>query len=175
MTQKQRKIFYPVIFFLGVILIIWEINIYRETIINWMIPFGIIMVVGIIAFILDFKNYKNTYKYSGIGLYLYSAMHYVIGFGFIACSIFMLSNYYFADQNTRTESYKIIDRTWLPERVGKTGSEKQPVFTINYKGKRKELVFYSQFYEKMNSYNTVEFETRKGFFGFDILENKKLN
>ena len=43
------------------------------------------------------------------------------------------------------------------------------------KGKRKELVFYSQFYEKMNSYNTVEFETRKGFFGFDILENKKLN
>ncbi|WP_114308690.1 hypothetical protein [Winogradskyella arenosi] len=65
MTQKQRKIFYPVIFFLGAILIIWEINIYRETIINLMIPIGIIMVVGIIAFILDFKNYKSTYEYSG--------------------------------------------------------------------------------------------------------------
>jgi len=77
MTQKQRKIFYPIIFFLGAILIIWEINIYRETIINWMVPVDIIIAVGIIAFILDFKNYKRTYKYSGIGLYLYSAMHYV--------------------------------------------------------------------------------------------------
>ncbi|WP_344730724.1 hypothetical protein [Corallibacter vietnamensis] len=175
MTQKQRKIFYPTIFFLGAILMIFQIKIYRNTIIDLIIPIGIIMVIGIIAFILDFKNYKKTYAYSGIGLYLYSIMHYIIGFGFIVCSIFMLTNYYFADQNVKTESYKIIDRTWLPERVGKTGSEKQPVFTIKYKGKRKELVFYSQFYEKMNSYNTVEFETRKGFFGFDILENKKLN
>lgn len=87
----------------------------------------------------------------------------------------MLTNYYFADQNVKSESYKIIDRTWLPKRLGKYGSENQPVFIINYKGKRKELVFYSQFYEKMNSYTSVEFEVRKGFFGFDILENKKLH
>ena len=154
---------------------VWQINIFRNTIINLVIPIGIILVIGIVAFILDFKNYKRTYEYSGFGLYLYSAMHYIIGFGFMACSIFMLTNYYFADQSVKTESYKIVDRTWLPERVGKNGSEKKPVFIINYKGKKKELVFYSQFYEKMNTYQTVEFETRKGFFGFDILENKRLN
>jgi hypothetical protein len=108
-------------------------------------------------------------------LYIFSSIHYLIGFGFIACSIFILTNYYFADQNLKTESYEIIDRTWLPKRIAKYGSEKKPVFTINYKGEKKELVFYSQFYEKMDLYKTVEFETRKGFFGFEILENKKLN
>ncbi len=175
MTQKQRKIFYPVIFFLGAILIIWEINIYRETIINLMIPIGIIMVVGIIAFILDFKNYKSTYEYSGIGLYLYSAMHYVIGFGFIACSIFMLSNYYFADQNTRTESYEIIRTSSLASGGKYRIDVRTPTFRINYNGKIKELVFSSEFYEKRNFYNNVELDIRQGLFGFDILENKKLN
>ncbi|EDM42896.1 hypothetical protein SCB49_11387 [unidentified eubacterium SCB49] len=177
MTQKQRKIFYPTILFLGAILMIFQIHIYRNTIIDLIIPIGIIIVSGIIAFILDFKNYKKTYDYSAIESYLYAGMHYIIGYGFIACTIFMLVNYYFAEQNIKTESYKIIDRTWLPERVRVRviHSEKQPVFTIDYKGKRKELVFNSQFYEKMNTYTTVEFETRKGFFGFDILENKKLN
>lgn len=152
----------------------FQIQIFRNTIINWLIPALIIITIGIASFLIDFKNYNWTYDYSGFGLYLYSWMHYIFGFGFIACSIFMLTNYYFADQNAKKESYKIIDRTWLPKRVGKLGSEKQPVFIINYKGKKKELVFYSQFYEKMNSYNEVEFETRKGFFGFEILENKKL-
>lgn len=175
MTQKQRKIFYPTLVFLGVILMIFQIQIYRHTIIDIIIPIGIIIVIAIIAFILDFKNYKKSYDFSGIELYLYATMHYIIGFGCIVYSIFILANYYLADQNVTTESYKIIDRTWLPERTGKVGSEKKPVFIINYKGKSKELVFYPQFYEKMNSYNTVELEIRKGVFGFDILEHKKLN
>jgi len=153
----------------------FQIQVFRNTIINWLIPASIIIVIGIVSFLMDFKNYKRTYEYSGIGLYLYSSMHYIIGFGFIACSIFILTNYYFADQNVKTESYEIVDRTSIrgttKHRIGK----EQPVFTINYKGKKKELVFFSEYYEKMNFYKTVEFETRKGLFGFEILENKKLN
>ncbi len=175
MTKKQRKIFYPTIFILGLCLMAWQVTIFRNTIIDLEILIGIILVVGIITFLVDFKNYGKTYKYSGIGLYLYSAIHYLCGFGFMACSIFMLTNYYFADQNVKTESYKIIERTWI--RGGtkyKSKREKQPVFTINYEGKKKELVFYSRYYENMDSYKNVEFETKKGLFGFKILENKKL-
>ncbi len=39
----------------------------------------------------------------------------------------------------------------------------------------KELVFNHEYYEKMNFYTNVELEVRKGYFGFDILENKRLN
>jgi hypothetical protein len=173
MTQKQRKIFYPTIFFLGAILMIWQIKIYRNTFIDLAIPIRIILIVGFIAFILDFKNYKKTYNYSEIGLYLFSSMHYIIGFGFIACSVFILTNYYLADSNITAESYEIIDSYKI--RGGHKGiRHPQPVFLINYHGKKKELVFYTQYLENMNSYKTVEFDTRNGFFGFKILENKKL-
>ena len=153
----------------------FQIQIYRNTIINWLIPASIIIVIGIVSFLIDFKNYKRTYEYSGIGLYFYSWTQYLIGFGFIFCSIFMLTNFYFADQNIKIESYKIVDRTSIRGTTKVRIGEELPVFTINYKGKNKELVFKNQFYEKMNFYKTVEFEIRKGFFGFDILENKKLN
>lgn len=154
----------------------FQIQIFRNTIINWLIPASIIIAVGIVSFLMDFKNYKRTYQYSGIGLYFYSSMHYIIGFGFIACSIFMLVNYYFADQNVKTESYEIIDRYELGEGGGRKISHgPQPAFIINYKGKEKELIFYSQYLDKMDFYKTVEFDIREGFFGFDILENKKLN
>ncbi|WP_439339883.1 hypothetical protein [Thalassobellus citreus] len=87
----------------------------------------------------------------------------------------MLTNYYFADQNIETESYEIVDRYELGAGGGrKTSHGSQPAFIINYKGEKKELVFYTQYLEKMNFYKIVEIDTRKGFFGFDILENKKL-
>ena len=153
----------------------FQIQIYRNTIINWLIPASLIVAIGIVSFLIDFKNYKLTYEYNGIGLYVFSWMHYIIGFGFIACSIFMLTNYYFADQKSKKESYKIVERTFIRGGTKYRIGEKQPVFTINYKGIKKELVFKHQYFDKMNKYKTVEIETRNGLFGFDILENKKLN
>jgi len=83
MTQKQQKIFYPAIFFFGLILMTFQIEIFRNTIIDSSILIAIILVVALITFIVDFQNYKTIYKYSGFRLYLFSAMHYIIGFGFI--------------------------------------------------------------------------------------------
>ena len=77
--------------------------------------------------------------------------------------------------NRYVSPYKIIDRTSIRGTKKSGLAKKQPVFTIKYKGNHKELVFASEYYEKMNFYKTVEFESRKGFFGFDILENKSLN
>ncbi|UAM97807.1 RnfABCDGE type electron transport complex subunit D [Polaribacter litorisediminis] len=175
MTKKQRKIFYTLIFFIGIILMYFQIEIYRNTFINWKIPASIITIVGILSFLADFKNYKRTYEYSGFELYLYSWMHYIIGFGFIACSIFMLTNFYFAGKEVKTENYEIIGRTTIRGTTKGRTDKEQPVFIIVYKGKSKELVFKNEYFEKMNLYKNVEFETRNGLFGFDILENKKLN
>jgi len=175
MTQKQRKIFYTIIFFLGVILIIWEINIFRETIIDLNIPIGIIIIVGITTFIIDFKNYKKTYNYSKIRLYIFSSMHYIIGFGFIACSIFMLLNYYFTDQNIRTESFKIVKTSSLPSGSKFRINVNTPTFEINYNGEIKELVFSSDYYEKRKFYKVVELQIEKGLFGFEVIKNKKLS
>jgi len=174
MKKKQRKIFYPTIFILGLFLMVWQITIYRNTIIDLTILLGIIFVIGIATFLVDFKNYRKTYKYSGIGLYFYSSMHYICGFGFIACSFFTLTNYYLAERTPIKETFEIVERTWLPGSKHHR-DEKQPAFKINYNGKLKQLVFPHKYYENMALYKNVELEVRKGYFGFDILENKKLS
>ena len=174
MTKKQRKILYPAILFLGLGLMILQIKIYRNTIIDSSILIGIILIVGIISFILDYKNYGKTYKKSGVGLYFYSSLQYLLGYGFIVCSIFMLTNYYLADKNPIEKTFEIVERSSLPG--SKHNREKRkPTFRINYEGKEKELVFQHRYYAKMKSYKNVELEIRKGYFGFDILENMKLN
>ncbi len=174
MTKKQRKILYSTIFISGLFLMAWQVTIFRNTIIDLPILIGIILIVGIITFLLDFKNYGKTYKYSGIGLYLYSSMHYIFGYGFIACSIFMLTNFYLAEKEPVKKSFEIVERSSLPG--GKHHrEERKPTFRINYDGKIKQLVFQHKYYEKMELYKNVELEIRKGYFGFDILENKKLN
>lgn len=149
-------------------------TIFRNTIIDLKILIGIILVVGIVAFLADFKNYGKTYNYSGIGLYFYSSMQYIFGFGFLACSVFMLTNFYLADTKPVKETYEIVERSSLPGRKYHR-DERKPTFDINYNGKIKELVFSHKYYEKMDFYTSVELEVRKGYFGFDILENKKLN
>ena len=152
----------------------FQVNIYRNTIIDLVIPIGIILAVGIITFLLDFKNYGKTYDYKGFGLYFYSSMHYIFGYGFIVCSIFMLTNYYLADKESDKKNYNIVEKSSMPGSKHHR-EERKPLIRIDYDGEIKELVFNHQYYEKIDSFNNVELEVRKGFFGFDILENKKLN
>ncbi len=173
MKKKHRKTAYTTVFIVGVCSMVWQITIYRNTIIDVSILFGIIIVAAIVSFLVDFKNYSKTYKYRGVGLYLYAAAHYLCGFGFIACSIFTLSNYYFADKTAIKETYEIVERTSL---LGSKyhRDEMQPAFKIKYKEKLKQLVFPHKYYENMALYKSVELEVRKGFFGFDILVDKKL-
>lgn len=174
MTKKHRKILYPTILFLGLILIIWEINIYRNTIINIYLLLGIIFITGVIAFILDFNNYVKTYpKYSRLGQIFYSLMHYIVGYGFIFCSFFMLVNYYFSDDSFEKRVYEIIESSSMSGgRYHR--SERQPLFRINYEGRVKELVFSHEYYEKRNFYSEVEFKVKKGYFGFEIIIDKEL-
>jgi hypothetical protein len=174
MTKKQRKIFYASIMILGLFLMAWQVTIFRNTIIDVSILIGIILVVGLITFLIDFKNYGKTYNKRGIGLYFYSGMQCLLSYGFIVCSIFMLTNYYLAEKTPEKETFEIIERSSLPGSKHHR-DERQPTFRINYDGKVKELVFNHEYYEKMDFYTNVELEVRKGYFGFDILENKKLN
>lgn len=174
MTRKQRKVLYPILLLLGLGLIIWQIKIFRNTIIDLSIPIGIILVVGVISFILDSKNYVKTYDMSETGFNFFALMQGIIGYGFIAGSIFMLANFYLADKDIVTRSFEIMERSSLPGGENQR-EERTPTFTISYDGKIKELGFRHEFYETMDVYENVQLEVRKGYFGFDILESKRLN
>lgn len=172
MSEKNRKIVYVIMFFLGMIILIWEVEIYRKTFIDWKIPLSILLFSGILAFIIDYKNFKKTYNYKINEAYFYSIFYYFIGFGSIICSTFMLINYYFSNPKTENQSCAIIEISEITG--GKGARESQPTFTINYKGKNKELVFNSQNLWKKQFYSEVEITTQKGYFGYDIIIERKL-
>ncbi|WP_394748479.1 hypothetical protein [Spongiimicrobium salis] len=68
-------------------------------------------------------------------------------------------NYHFANLKSKKESYKIVERTFIRGGTKYRIGEEQPVFTINYKGIKKDLVFKHQYFDKMNQYKIVELET----------------
>ncbi|WP_299611455.1 hypothetical protein, partial [uncultured Aquimarina sp.] len=174
MTDKTRKIFYPATLFIGLLLMIWQIEIYRNTIIDFRLLLGFVIIVTIITFLIDVKNYSKTYyEYSNTSLIFYSLLQYLFSAGLISCSAITLTNYYFADKDPIKKRYTIIHRSSL------TGGkyhrdERKPTFYINYKGTEKELVFPHKYFDNMHSYKKIEFEVNQGLLGFDILKNKRL-
>src|SRR5690606_2012383 len=139
------------------------------------IPLSIVLFIGIISTPLALNDFQNLFNYNRkFNLYFWTFIQSTFSWGFIFCSIFMLSNYYLASTDIKTKNYAIADRSSLPGRKYHR-EERKPTFKIDYNGKEKELVFHPKFYDKMDSYKNIELKVKEGFFGFDILISQTLN
>lgn len=152
---------------------IFEIKIFRNTIIDLNILISLILISSLLFLLIDLKNYKKTYNYSGLKLYFNSIINFIVGYGFTICSIFMFTNYYFASEIIEKKEFEIIKRSSLPG-GSKSRDKRKPTFTINFENKEKELVFNNEYYETMNNFGSIEISIQKGYFGFYILKNKNL-
>tara|TARA_R110002049_G_scaffold240679_1_gene414540 strand:- start:638 stop:1165 length:528 start_codon:yes stop_codon:yes gene_type:complete len=174
MTIKQKELFYKIIFFIGLVAMIWEIRIYRQTIIDIKILLGIVFIVGILTMFFSLNDFQKLFNYKRKSvLYLWTFIQSAVSWGFIACSIFMFANYYLASDESNKQTYGILERSSMPGRKYHR-NERKPTFKISYNGKIKELVFSHEYYDKMESYQNVELTVKKGFFGYDLLLEQKL-
>ncbi|KAA3621696.1 MAG: hypothetical protein DWQ02_27235 [Bacteroidetes bacterium] len=156
---------------IGGALIIWEISIYRKTIIDVRIPILIIIITGVIANFID-RPYFSTYETKwGNG---FALLQNFVSWGFIVCTLFMACNKFFAKPESTIKEYRIEKISDMPGPKGMR-SHKSPLVRIDYKGKPKELVFSHKYLGRIEDYQTVTLETKKGFFGFDIIEKQELN
>lgn len=165
-SYNSRKTFYFLIALIGIVLILFEIHIYRNTIIKAIIPFSIIFVVGLIVFIFDRKNYNKTYSISGSFFPLAQNM---ISWGFIVCYLFMAINYYLSDTNITVYHFAVKERSSLPGSRGNR-SHTKPVVIVDYLGFDKELVFTYPDTKRVAEADSAIIKIRKGFFGFDVLD-----
>ena len=173
-TIKKKERFYKNIFFVGLVLMIWEIKIYRQTIIDIEILLVIIFVVGILTTFFSLKDFQNLFNYKRKStLYLWTFVQSTVSWGFIACSVFMFTNYYLASDEYNKQTFEIFERSSLAGRKYHR-DERKPTFKILYNGKIKELVFPHKYYEKMDSYQNVELIVKNGFLGYDILIEQRL-
>ena len=171
--NKRRNIFYLVVFFTGLILTIWEISIFRKTVVPINLLLLLVIGIGSLATFFDCKNYKNTYDLEGWKLYFFAFMQNTLSWGLIVCSILILSNYYFSTSEITERSCKIIERSSMPGSKGNRNKRK-PLVLIDYEGEMKELVFSHRHYEELNDYKYVNINTKKGFVLWDIIVHQEL-
>jgi hypothetical protein len=163
---KLWKRFYGISFFAGVVLMVFEVWIYRRTIIHIGIPISIIVGLGIVSFLFIKGHYRRIFKVKGV---FFPLMQSMLSFGFIACYLFMAGNFYWANDGLRTYEFKIAEKSSMPGRKGKI-NERTPLVRFDYFGMKKELVFGSNSAEKVHNSSYVTLTMKKGAFGFDVIE-----
>ncbi|MGR7814021.1 hypothetical protein [Lacinutrix undariae] len=174
MTTKQKGLFYKIIFIFGLIAMIWQIHIYRQTVIPFIIPISIVLIMGLLTTFLALNDFQKLFNYSRkMSLYFWAFIQSAVSWGFLACALFMLTNYYMAPAEAHKQTYKIIDRSSLPGRKHYR-HERKPTFKINHNGQLKELVFAHKYYPKKDFYQSIDLTVKKGFLGYDILVEQNL-
>jgi predicted membrane protein len=165
--QKLWKWFYVASFFAGSILMIFEIGIYRITIIDFKIPLLVILLFTGLTYIPIKNHYQNLYQ---VKSFFYPLMQSMISFGFIACYLFMAINYYGAEDDLKSYEFHIREKSTLTGSKGRR-SERKPVVRFDYFGFEKELVFGFNSTDKVNNSDRVILTVKEGALGYDVIDS----
>jgi len=161
----KHKSFYFVSAIIGLILIFFEVTLFRRTIISFKIPIIIILFSAFISFFFIRQRYNKTYQKNS---FFFPFMQGLLSFGFASCYCFMALNYYFADNNTEQKSCKILNKHTIGTR------NPQPAIEIDYDGIEKQLVFYAGQQTQIDTSTYVLLTKRKGLFGYDVFNDIQL-
>lgn len=176
----RRHWYYFAILLIGTSLLVWEIVLFRKTIIDAKILILIIFICGSIAYIIDRAKYKATYRFKykssttqTVYVNTFAWFQNILSWGFIACTLFMASNTFFGKNPIVTKDYEIDNISDMPG-ADRSKSKSQPLVRIKYNEKIKELVFSNDHLSRMDNYDFVTLKTKKGLFGFDIIVEQSL-
>lgn len=160
------------LFFSGAILIIWEINIYRETFIPVYIPLSIWLLTGILITPF-FKKTFNIYCFNqytpGKTSMFFHYMSNVVSFGGILVFFFMWINRACNDNEKNVVVLPVVSNGHLSRSKGSCGL---PYVHVIYQDMEKELIFSCG--TEVENFDKVYVETVGGFFGFDVITRKTL-
>lgn len=164
------KLFYLITFFIGIVLMIFEINIYHNTIIHAYIPGSVVVITGLATFYFNRGHYKRTYS---VKSNFFPLMQNFISWRFISCFIFMAINYYAASKPEAEYQFEIKDKYSLrgPKRHR---HERRPVVVINYFNIEKKMFFHFNDTETVDNADSLILHVKKGGLGFDVIESYEL-
>lgn len=173
--QRKKKRFdkknalLTIFFFVGIILTIFEIFIYRVTIIHWSIPTGIWLLTGIIFFRFNSKLLVKHFDTESIFLQI---IYNILSFGGIVVFCLMFLNYKSSNEDFRIYTFK-INRKYLTK-GGSNTAKRQPVAEINYFGLKKDIIFPHSEIENVTNSDSILLKVKNGILGFDVIISKEL-
>lgn len=165
-TKQEKFIFF--LFLLGLVLLIWEVSIYRRTIIAFNIPLIIFIIPGVFLTLVFYEK-LNKIQDINIHFLIHYFFHSFTSGSFILF-LFMSSNFYFAGNQTTEKTFEIIHKGSMAAGKGRQFIERIPYVVIHYEGIEKQLIFSYSETDKIHSSSKVHLTIRQGLWGFDILE-----
>ena len=149
---------------------VFEIKIYRCTIIEVYIPILIILIIGLLTFYFTRQHYKKTYRLSSN---FFPLVQNLISWGFMSCYFFMATNYYLPEGSAVEYKFSIKEKRSLPGRSGHR-EQRSPLVEFDYFDFRKELIFPYSYTDNVNEADSLKIIVRRGKFGFDIIDYYEL-
>jgi hypothetical protein len=153
------------LFFGGAVLTIFEINIYRNTIIPWVVPTVVWLAAGLALIPLMRKHLVAHLKMNNV---FYQIVYCLFGPGGIVVYLFMALNYYTASGEITNHTFPIEEKSSMPGPKGRR-NERHPLVRFSYFDQKKELVFKYTDTARVNIADSVSVSVVNGGLGFDVL------
>lgn len=166
LTAFRYEVFFTILFVVGIASLYFEIELYRQTLIHWLIPTAICILSGIIFIPLTSQKLRKYYHVKNVFILL---IYNVVTFGGISIYLLMLGNFVIREDKITKQKSPIQQTGYLAK--GKYGCG-NPFVEINLNELKKELVFSCG--STVEKYKFVEVETQKGLLGFDVIISKTL-
>lgn len=168
-TQNRKKLIDFITFLITIscgCLIVWSINIYRNTFIDWRILVPPV-IIGIIFFLVALWKLLLNFGYQMWAILFICS---ICGGG-LSHFGFMYLNQRFSVTDTITETFTIERKGTLAK--GRRGCS-QPYAVINFDGLEKDLIFYCDLSESFHKYSKIRISYSKGFLGYYVIKERLL-
>ena len=153
-----------------------EIYILPVTLINNYLIYGFVFFIGFLTAVIYI--FINKHNINDSNEYIFIPIRSVLSVGLIVVFSFLWINYKFCDNNETTFITPIVNNFINKQRVGGKYSSRvvyKSGFKINYKGQNKNIIWDSMLEDSiMNNAKEIQLTTNKGFFGIDIIKEKRL-
>lgn len=169
--RKNRKptaisFLLTLLFAIGLILIGFEINLYRKTLISWPLIAVIWLLVGLL---LTPVTSKALAKHYGTTYFILQVVYNTVTFGGIIIYSFMALNFYLATAKEVVFTARIIKSGSLAK--GRHGCG-NPFVVVEVADRTKQIVLPCDF--EIGDSNLAKLSIRKGLLGFDIIKKTEL-
>ncbi|UEG51114.1 hypothetical protein LK994_06460 [Ferruginibacter lapsinanis] len=163
MKQFKDKWVPLIIMAILVSLIIWGIDLYRQTFINWKILGALTLIIPLIILPITLKVFNST-KESTIEI---SVMNFIYLSPITYFSILAL-NYYISAGTTQTTTLAILKKSAMYNR---SKNNKPQSIRVSYKNLNKQLVFANSEKVNIRLADSIEIVTIKGILGYEIVDS----
>ncbi|SEI83807.1 hypothetical protein SAMN05216327_104166 [Dyadobacter sp. SG02] len=153
------------LFFVSLLLMIWGISMYRQTIIDAKYLLGA-CIFGIVAANLLLPLFVATTYSRTLAVLTRS----IIGAGFFYFALLFL-NQQFRSKIILAEEFEIVERGSLAR--GKSARCSQPYVMVDFHGEMKQLIFYCDKEDTIKRSRKMILNYSKGAFGFAVVESSR--